>query len=110
MTLISAYIKKVNIDPISKTISFKNIFTRKTKTYDYNEFDGIVDTFLNYKSASYKTIGFVKDKKVIRYIDSFWVSNYDELRQSLQDIKNRGTYRLGSWKQLKLLFRQPVID
>jgi hypothetical protein len=110
VSLISAYIKKVTIDPLNKIISFKNIVTRQMKIYDYKDFDGIIDTFLNHRSASYKTIGLIKDKKMIRYIDSFWVSNYDDLRQSLQGIKNLGTYRLGIWKQLKLLFRQPVID
>jgi len=110
VTFISAYIKKVTIDTTNKTISFKNIITRQTKLYDYDDFDGFIDTFLNHKSASYKTIGFIKDKRVIKYIDSFWVSNYDELHQSLTDLKYLGTYRLGSWKQLKLLFKKPVID
>ena len=89
---------------------FKNIVTRQTKSYAFSDFDGYIDTFLNHKSASYKTIGLIKDKKVIHYIDSFWVSNYDELRQSLEGLEYLGTYNFGILKQFKMLFRQPVID
>ncbi len=110
LIFISAYIKKITIDHIDKTISFKNIVTRKIKKYDFAYFDGIADTYLNHRQGSYKTIVFVKEKKMIRYIDSFWISNYDELRQSLDDLKCFGTYNFGTWKRIKLLFRQPVID
>ena len=108
--LISSFIKSITIDSYSKTMIFKNIVTRQTKSYAFSDFDGYIDTFLNHKSASYKTIGLIKDKKVIHYIDSFWVSNYDELRQSLEGLEYLGTYNFGILKQFKMLFRQPVID
>gem|GEM_PF-6155597 len=109
IAMISAYIKKIDIDTINKTVSFKNIITRQTEKYDFTDFDGIADTYLNHKGL-YKTIGLVKDRKVIHYIDSYWVSNYDDLRESLQGLKCLGTYNFGTWKQLKLILRQPVID
>ena len=110
LTLISAYIKKIEINPIDKKIIFKNIVTRQSKKYDFDYFDGIADTYLNHDSGSYKTVGLVKDKKIIRYIDSFWVSNYDDLRHALQDLTCFGTYNLGAWKKFKLLLKLPVID
>jgi len=110
LALFSAYIKTIEINQIDKKISFRNIITRQSKSYDFDEFDGIADTYLNHGSGSYKTVGLVKDRKVIRYIDSFWVSNYDDLRLALQDLKCFGTYNFGTWKKLKLLLKLPVID
>jgi hypothetical protein len=107
---ISAFIKKISIDQLSETIGFKNIITRQTKTYNFSDFDGIADTYLTHKSSSYKTIGLVKDKIVVRYMDSFWISNYEALRQFLNGMKCLGTFDFGTWKQLKLLLRRPVID
>lgn len=103
-------IKKITIDEPMKTITFKNMITGRSRTYDFVDFDGYIKTYLNHKHSAYETVGLVKDGRVIRYIDSFWVSNYDELCQPLEDLNFLGTYKFGIWKQLKLLFRKPVID
>jgi hypothetical protein len=108
--LILLYIKKITIDISNRSITFRNIVTRNVKQYNFEDFDGFIDTFLDHKNALYKTIGLVKDKRVVRYIDSFWISNYDELHDSLQNLKYLGVYQFGSWKQLKLLFRKEIID
>jgi hypothetical protein len=110
LTVISAFIKKISINEFDMTISFQNIITRQTKTYYFSDFDGIIDTFLNHRSGQCRTIGLVKDKKVVRYIDSFWCSNYTELRQSLNNLKCFGTLNFGAWKQMKLLLRLSIID
>jgi hypothetical protein len=110
LLLISAHIKNVIIDTSGKTISFQNIISRKIKTYSFADFDGFIDTFLNHRAAQYKTIGFIKDKKVIRYLDSFWFSNYSELRVAISSLDYLGTFNFGTWKRLKLLLRLQVID
>jgi hypothetical protein len=108
--LVSAYLKIITIDTIRKTVTFKNILTRQTKTYDFDSFDGLIDTFLNHRNIFYKTVAFIKDKKQVRYIDSFWVSNYDEMRQSLHGISFLGTYNFSAWKRLKFLLKKQVIN
>jgi hypothetical protein len=108
--LMSAYLKKITLDPMQKTISFKNLITRQTKTYDLESFDGFIDTFLNHRSISYKTVAFIKNKKMSRYIDSFWVSNYDEIRQSIQDIPFLGTYNFSTWNRIKLLLKKQIVN
>ena len=110
MIITSSFIKKIKIDSVDKTICYKNILTRQAKTYDFADFDGFIDTYLSHNKISYKTVGLVKDKKVLRYIDSCWVSNYDELRQSLDGLKCLGTYNFNSKEQLRLLLRRPIID
>jgi len=106
----ATFIKKISIDPLSDTITFRNIITRQKKIYNFSDFDGFADTYLTHRISSYKTIALVKDKIVLRYIDCFWVSNYDQLRLALKSMKCLGTFNFGSWKQLKLLLRQPVIE
>jgi len=108
MTLSSIFIKKITIDTIRKTILFKNILTRQTYKYDFSYFDGAIHTFLEHKGA-YKTIGLVKDRKVVRYIDSFWVSNYTEMDDALKEIKFLGHYNFGLCRQILLLRRKPII-
>ena len=110
LLIISAHVKNVAIDISSKKISFQNIISRRTKTYSFADFDGFVDTFLNHQAAQYKTIGFVKDKKVVRYLDSFWFSNYSDLREALSSSKYLGTYNFGTWKRIKLLLRMQILD
>ena len=110
MSFIFFFIKKVSIDTLGRTICFKNIVTRQTKKYNFSDFDGFADTFLTHRYSSSRTIALVKDKKLVRYIDSFWVSNYDDVRNSLTELKHLGTYKFGNWKQLQSLLRQPMIE
>ena len=103
---ISIYIKNITIEPEKRTITFQNIITRNERFYEFGDFDGFVDTFLTHKSGRYKTIGLVKDKRVARYIDSFYCSNYQELRDALQGLPYLGTVT----KAWKVLLRQPVLE
>lgn len=106
----ATFIKRISVDNIGRTITFKNLLTRQIKIYNFSDFDGFIDTFLNHQHSSYKTIGFIKDKRMVRYIDSCWVSNYDEIRKSLFDMKNLGEYRFGMLGQLKFVLRKPIIN
>lgn len=108
--LISIYIKKVIINSLEKSITFQNIITRRKQEYLFGDFDGLIDTYLKHRYSNYKTIGLIKDNKMVRYIDSFWCSNYDELRDELNDLKYLGTFNFGRLKQLKLLLRRQIID
>jgi hypothetical protein len=110
LCLISAYIKAVTIDQEKKTITFKNIIFRNKKTYMFSDFDGIIDTFLMHGSGSYKIIGFVKNKKVTRFINNFYYSNFNELRKSLDGFNFIGQHDFGQWKRLKILFHSKVLD
>ena len=108
--LISAYVKNITIDTTSKTISIQNVINRRIKIYSFSDFDGLIDTYLTHRIAKYKTIGLIKDKKVVRYIDSFWYSNYSELRAALNGLNNLGTFDFGTLKSIRLLLRLQIID
>jgi hypothetical protein len=81
-------VKIISIDTVNKNISFRNILAGKTKTYPFAELDGYFDTFTKHVKSIIrsKTVGFMQDKRVVMKIDSFYCSNFKELRDALKDL------------------------
>src|SRR5437867_51058 len=92
--------------------TFQNIFTRITKAYNFSDFDGFIDTFVTHDSVGvpYKTIGLVYSKRVLRRIDSYYYSNYKELREGLSDCEYLGEVRLGFLNQIRMLLNLDVLE
>lgn len=82
-------VAKICIDSETNFISFQNGLTRKIEKYNFSDFDGFIDTIIKHGKAhrSYNAIGFVNGKKVVRRIDSYYYSNFDELRTALANLQ-----------------------
>ena len=101
----------VTIDNLNKTISFKNIFTKKERVYVFTELDGYVDTsWKNGYQANYNIIYFIKEDKRIEKISSYYYSNYKELQAALDSLVYMGYREFGLFTNLKLLVRLKVTD
>ena len=105
-------VKNIILNKDNKSISFQNIFTRTIKEYKFSDFDGYINTFVNHDSFGihYKTIGLVKGKKIIRRIDSYFYSNYDNLREGLTDCNYLGEIKFGWWDSIKMLLNFEVLS
>jgi len=109
--LLSFFVKKIIINPIDKTIRFQNLVTRQIKSYSFSDFDGFLDTTIEHRGMGfYKTIGLIKNKKVVGYIDSFFYSNFDELRNELKSINYLGTKNFKQWEKIKFYFGIQIMD
>ena len=101
----------VNIDNYNNTISFKNIFTNKERTYQFTDFEGYVDTsWRDGFQGNYNVIYFIKDDKRIEKISSYYYSNYRELKIGLDSLTYIGNREFGLFKNLRILFGQKVAD
>src|SRR5690606_2239973 len=92
------------IDTFAKTITFQNLYTRKSRLYDFNYFDGFIDMNQRSKSGTYRVIYLVKEKRYIEKISSFYYSNLDDLQSALTPIKYLGFKRYSIFKSIKVLF------
>lgn len=91
---------------------FKNFFTRKIKTYKFNELDGYVTGRFVGRTYydKYKIIWIVKGGKMIERIDERYIKNYNELEEELKEMKYLGYQRIRNWKRFKMLFGYINID
>ena len=105
-------VKNISIDNDNKIISFQNIFTRTITNYNFTDFDGFIDTFIKHGKGgySYKAIGLVQGKRVVRRIDSYYYSNFDQLREGLTNCNYLGEVRFGFWDSLKMLLNYEVLE
>ena len=104
--------KNICIDSGANFISFKNVLTGKIEKYNFSDFDGFIDTVIKHGKPrrSYNAIGFVIGKKVVRTIDSFYYSNFDELRIALANCNYLGEKQLKFGARIRMLFNDDVLD
>jgi hypothetical protein len=108
--ILSAQVKNITINLSTKTITFQNIFTRKSNIYLFSDFEGYIDTTIPHSNFySDKAIGLIKDKKVIRRIESYYCSNYNELRNALQEMENLGNIKFNFFKRVKMFLKYPIL-
>lgn len=116
LLFLSVWLKTVatiiTIDTNQYTISFTNFFTKRTKIYSFNDFDGYVQTVdVNSKTeVEYKALYLIKDKKVNKKILGSYYSTLEELQESLKSLAYFGFERFGIVKTLKILFKQPILE
>ncbi len=105
------YTFSIVIDQPNKTISFKNIITRKCRIYIFTDFDGYIDTtaYTRYEDA-YKVIYLIKNKKAEKIITGFYYSNVDELQSAITSIKYLGFDKNFSRLARKTFCNKPIID
>jgi len=103
--------KIISVDTLSKTISLTNYFTKKTQTFYFKDFDGQFDTVVKHGKYRrlYDAFGLTKDKFVVYRIDSYYYSNYEELKDELLEIKGLGYFEFGLVDNVKILLKYPVI-
>jgi len=108
---LSKNAKIISVDTVSKTISLTNYFTKKTQTFSYNDFDGQFDTVIKHGRYRrlYDAFGLTKDRFVVYRIDSYYYSNYEELKDGLSEIKGLGYIEFGFVDNIKILLQCPVI-
>lgn len=105
-----ASVIEIDSENVLKTISFKNLFTRQTKIYAFEEFDGYIRTRLWHRQFNEnKTICLIKDGKVVRKIDNFFYSNFEELKQGLKDMEYLGYKGMGIVNSWKVFWNQPIV-
>lgn len=102
-------VKNIVINKDNRSISIQNIFTRAIQEYKFSDFDGYIDTYIKHNFYSSKTIGFVKDGKIIRRIDSLYYSNYDEIKEGLAELVYKGEVKFGFWKMLQMRLNYKVV-
>ena|ERR1043165_1917733 len=104
--------KIITIDHYNKRIAFKNLFIRTTKIYSFDELDGYIDTIVrHYRSFTpYKTLALIKDKRVVRKIDSFYYSNVHEMQNGLKELKYLGFIKFNFIKSIKAMFNYQILD
>jgi hypothetical protein len=95
---------------ILKTISFKKLFTRRTKVYSFQEFDGYITTQVWHKQWNEnKTLCLIKEGRVVTKIDNFFYSNVDELQEALKEMPYLGFKNMGIVNSWKVLFNKPIL-
>lgn len=93
-----------------KTISFKNLFSRQKRTYNFTELDGFIKTKLLHKQFSENnTLFLIKEGKVAKVIDNFFYSNVDELENALKDLPYLGFKPMNFANYWRFFFGQRII-
>ena len=85
-------IKKILINRANKIITVNNFLFGKARVYNFSELDGYYDMMIKHgrSGTSYEAISIVKNKKVVLKIDSYYYSNFYEMRQGLTELKYLG--------------------
>ena len=109
------YSFNIEIDETGKTICFKNIITRKKKLYNFSDFDGYLDTFVDinvYREGrrQHKVIYLVKDNRIEKIITGFYYENMDELLEALSPLNYYGFEKDFSKLARKALLKKKVFD
>lgn len=106
--LICRLFISIKIDIEMKTIVFKNLILRQTKSYAFDEFDGFFDTVVYSKGGSNKLICLVKNKQVVKRLGAKFYSNFEEIKDALFLIHYFGFQKSDTKAALKKLFDSQV--
>ena len=99
----------ITISPETETITFRNIFTRVSSSYSFDDFDGRIVSY-QMQGGWKKNLFLIKDKRAIRKISGFMYSNQKEIEQTLVKIKDLGSFDHSFLKSWKILFGLPILD
>ena len=101
----------ISIDTLNKKIEFKNLITRRTTLYSFDNIDGYVDTLQrDGRGNTYKAIYLVKGNKFLARISSFFYSNYNELKDGLHDLTYLGFQNFGIADSFRVLFGKDALN
>lgn len=110
--LLARYAFLITINKQEKLITFKNIFSWRTKEYQFNDFDGFIDTIAYNAKADrhFKMIYLIKDKKVAKIITGVYYANIDELQNALQPMKYFGFIKNSSKLTHSAFLNKSILD
>jgi hypothetical protein len=81
----------IQINKFEKTILFKKDISKKIRIFSFRDFDGFSNITVkhnfgkgNYKD--YEAIGLIKELSSAETIDSYYYSNFDELREAINNM------------------------
>ncbi len=97
------------IDTNSKTILFKNRYTRKEKLYQFDFFDGYVTTIQTTKFGNFKVIYFVKNQVYMYKVSQAMYSNQPELFAALSPLKDLGLIKYSFTNSIRTLLGKKVL-
>ena len=100
----------ITIDTSHKIITFKNIFTRHTDKFLFDQFSGFVDTLQRTRRNNYKALYIVQDKKYVKKISAAMYKNFDELLGGLSPVNYLGFKKLGLKERFKILLNNQMHD
>jgi len=98
----------VSVDSQNKTVTLKNILTRREKIFLAKDFDGYYDAIKISSYGSHKELLLIKNDKVISIISSQYSSNYQELLKSIVDITFLGTLVYSFQDKIRMLFNKDI--
>jgi hypothetical protein len=102
--------KIILIDVADKTIAFKNYFTRQSKIYQINYFDGYLDTLKKSPKGDFRILYLVKNNKPTHKISGRTYSNIDEIETGLKELKYYGYKKLSLISFIKIFFHRQTLD
>ncbi len=80
----------VEVNEIEKTIYFKNLITRRSRLYNFEDFASYVDVLCSTNAGKYKEIYLLKNHKAERVISGFCYSNIEQIMSAFASIKYDG--------------------
>lgn len=101
--------RRITIDGDTRTITFRNLVTRKEELYSFDELEGFVEVFISTKGGKVKVLYLIKNRKFHKKLSGSIYSNLDELQRALAPIKYLGVEKIGLVKGVKILFGQPIL-
>jgi hypothetical protein len=100
----------IKIDADNKAISFRNIITRKTTLYSFNDFDCYLDTLETPgRGNPYKVVYLIKEYKAVKIMSGFYYSNMEELQNAISSIAYIGFHPNFSTLARKALLNKEII-
>jgi hypothetical protein len=103
------HVRRITIDGETRTISFRNLVSRKEELYSFDELEGFVEVFVSTKAGKVKVLYLIKDRKFHKKLSGSIYSNLDELQSALAPIKYLGVEKMNMVKGVKVLFGQPIL-
>ena len=99
----------ITIDLFAKSIRFKNMITRYSKTYSFENFDGYVESTQKSGYGNYKVFYLIQNKRVVEKIKGYYYNNIDELGNGINSLVNLGNQKMTLLKRMKILFKVPIL-
>jgi len=104
------FISFIDIDTEAKTITFRNILTIHSKTYQFADLTGFFDTYSVSKSGAYKNIYLLNQNKAEKIISGFYFANMDELQAALSGMPYLGMQKDSGKISRRALVNKSILD
>jgi hypothetical protein len=101
---------QVLIDREGRTITTRNLVSKKKLVYSFEELDGFVHVYVRLKNGDkIKVLYLVKDRKFCLKLSGSFYSNLDELESALVPLTFLGVQNLNLMKRIAIVRQRPVL-